>query len=52
VYLEQKIVDDDSIWPKVLKEISKGFESYPPSKKQIDEKRKERAEHPPKPSAQ
>jgi hypothetical protein len=51
VYLEQKIVDDDSIWPKVLKEISKGFESYPPSKKEIDEKRKERAEHPPKPAA-
>jgi hypothetical protein len=52
LYLEQKIVDDDSIWPKVLGEISKGFESYPPSKKQIEEKRKERAEHPPKPSAQ
>ena len=25
LYLEQKIVDDDSIWPKVLGEISKGF---------------------------
>jgi hypothetical protein len=52
LYLEQKIVDDDSIWPKVLGEISKGFESYPPSKKEIEEKRKERAEHPPKPAAQ
>jgi hypothetical protein len=49
IYLEQKIVDDDSIWPKVLNEISKGFEHYPPSKKEIAEKRKERAEHPPKP---
>jgi hypothetical protein len=52
LYLEQKIVDDDSIWPKVLGEISKGFKSYPPSKKEIEEKRKERAEHPPKPAAQ
>ena len=52
VYMEQKIVDDDSIWNKVLNEISKGFESYPPSKKQIQEKRKERAEHPPKPATQ
>jgi hypothetical protein len=52
LYMEQKIVDDDSIWNKVLNEISKGFESYPPSKKEIEEKRKERAEHPPKPAAQ
>jgi hypothetical protein len=52
LYMEQKIVDDDSIWNKVLNEISKGFESYPPSKKQIQEKRMERAEHPPKPAAQ
>jgi Domain of unknown function (DUF4136) len=51
VYLEQKIVDDDSIWGKVLKEISKGFESFPPSKKEIEQKQKERAEHPPKPAA-
>ena len=52
LYLEQKIVDEDSIWKKVLGEISKGFESYPPSKKEIEEKRKERAEHPPKPAVQ
>ncbi len=52
LYLEQKIVDDDSIWNKVLNEISKGFEHYPPTKKEIEEKQKERAEHPPKPSAQ
>ncbi len=52
LYMEQKIVDDDSIWNKVLNEISRGFESYPPSRKQIEEKRKERAEHPPKPAAQ
>jgi hypothetical protein len=52
IYLEQKIVDDDSIWPKVLNEISKGFEHFPPTKKEIAEKQKERAEHPPKPAAQ
>jgi hypothetical protein len=52
LYLEQKIVDDDSIWPKVLGEISKGFENYPPSKKQIEEKQRERAKHPPRPEAQ
>jgi len=52
LYLEQKIGGDDSIWPKVLGQISKGFESYPPSKKEIEEKKKERAEHPPKPAAQ
>jgi hypothetical protein len=52
LYLEQKIGGDDSIWPKVLGEISKGFASYPPSKKEIEEKKKERAEHPPKPAVQ
>jgi hypothetical protein len=48
LYLEQKIVDNDSIWPGVISGISKAFESYPPTPKQIEEKRKERAEHPPK----
>jgi len=52
LYLEQRIADDDSIWPKVLGEISKGFASYPPTKKEIEEKKKERAEHPPKSAAQ
>jgi Domain of unknown function (DUF4136) len=52
LYLDQKITDDDTIWPKVIGQISKGFQSYPPTQKQIAEKRKERAEHPPKPPAQ
>ncbi len=51
LYIVDKIVDEDSIWGRVLGEIPKGFESYPPSKKQIEEKKKERAEHPPKPPA-
>ncbi len=52
LYLDQKITDDDTIWPKVLGQISKGFERFPPSQKEIEKKRKERAEHPPKPAAQ
>jgi Domain of unknown function (DUF4136) len=52
LYLEQKIGGDDNVWPKVLDEITKGFTSYPPTKKEIEEKKKERAEHPPKPTAQ
>ena len=52
LYLDQKITNDDTIWPKVIGQISKGFESYLPSQKQIAEKRKERAEHPPKPPSQ
>jgi Domain of unknown function (DUF4136) len=49
LYVEQKIVDEDSIWGKVLGQIGEGFESYPPSPKEVEEKKKERAEHPPKP---
>jgi hypothetical protein len=52
LYLEQKLGNDDNVWPKVLDEIAKGFSSYPPTKKDIEEKKKERAEHPPKPAAQ
>jgi hypothetical protein len=52
LYLNQKITNDDTIWPKVLGQISKGFERFPPSQKEIEQKRKERAEHPPKPAAQ
>ena len=51
LYIVDKIVDEDSIWGKVLGEIPKGFNNYPPTPKQIEEKKKERAEHPPKPPA-
>jgi len=47
--LEQKILNVDKVWEKVNQEITKGFESYPPTEKEKEEKRKERAEHPPKP---
>jgi hypothetical protein len=52
MYLEQKILKQDGVWKKVNQEINKAFESYPPTEKQKEEKRKERAEHPPKPQAQ
>jgi len=47
--LEQKIFNVDKVWVKVNQEIAKGFESFPPTEKDKEEKRKERAEHPPKP---
>lgn len=52
LYLNQKITNDDTIWPKVIGQIPKGFKRFPPSQEEIEEKRKERAEHPPKPAAQ
>jgi Domain of unknown function (DUF4136) len=48
--LEQKVLNANDVWKKVNEEISKAFASFPPSEKQREEKRKERAEHPPKPS--
>jgi len=50
LFLEQKILNIDKVWPKVNQEITKGFESYPPTEKEREEKRKERAEHPAKPN--
>ena len=50
LYCQQKILNVDKVWPKVNEEISKGFESFPPTEKEKEEKRKERAEHPPKPA--
>lgn len=49
LYCQQKILNVDKVWPKVNEEITKGFESFPPTEKEKEEKRKERAEHPPKP---
>jgi hypothetical protein len=48
--LEQKVLNANEVWKKVNEEISKAFTSFPPSEKQREEKRKERAEHPPKPA--
>ena len=51
MYLQQKILNQNDVWKKVNQEIDKAFESYPPTEKQKAEKRKERAEHPPKTKA-
>jgi Domain of unknown function (DUF4136) len=48
LFLQQKITNVDKVWQKVDQEIIKGFESFPPTEKEKQEKRKERAEHPPK----
>lgn len=48
MYLEQKVLNLNDVWTKVNEEIAKAFNSFPPSQKEKEEKRKERAEHPPK----
>ena len=50
IYLEQKVLNLNDVWKKVNEEIAKAFNSFPPSEKEKEEKRKERTEHPPKPS--
>jgi hypothetical protein len=45
----RKIVKVDKDWKKADQDFTKGFESYPPSAKQIEAKKKERANERPKP---
>jgi Domain of unknown function (DUF4136) len=47
LYLIHKITTPDKEWKKADDELSKGFESYPPSDKEKTEKQKEREAHPP-----
>jgi Domain of unknown function (DUF4136) len=47
LYLIHKIATPDKEWKKADEELSKGFESYPPSDKEREEKQKEREAHPP-----
>lgn len=49
LYLIRKITNLEKDWNKADDEITKAFESYPPSAKEKEEKKKERAAHPPKP---
>jgi hypothetical protein len=51
LYLAQKIGDDGRIWTRVLGEIPERFKSYA-CKKQIEKKKKRRADRPPNPAAQ
>jgi hypothetical protein len=46
LYLIHKITLPDKEWKKAGDELTKGFESYPPSDKEREEKKKERAAHP------
>ena len=49
LYLIRKITNPDKEWKKADEEISRGFENYPPSNLAKEDKKKERAEHPPRP---
>ncbi|MGB7731932.1 MAG: DUF4136 domain-containing protein [Candidatus Acidiferrum sp.] len=46
LYLIHKITLPDKEWKKADDELTKGFESYPPSDKEKEAKKKERAAHP------
>jgi hypothetical protein len=48
LYLIHKITTPDKEWKKADDEITKAFESYPPSAKELEEKKKVRAAHPAK----
>jgi len=49
LYLVRKIVKVDKDWKKADQDFRKGFESYPPSAKQIEQKKEERANERAKP---
>jgi len=48
LYFVGKFTNPEKEWKKDDEEISKGFESYPPSDKAKEDKKQERAAHPPK----
>jgi hypothetical protein len=47
LYIIDTITNSDKIWKEADKQITKGFESFPPSAKEVAEKQKEREEHKP-----
>jgi hypothetical protein len=47
-YLIRKISNSDKDWNKADDDLTKAFESFPPSDKEKEERRKERAAHPAK----
>jgi hypothetical protein len=49
LYLVRKISEPDKVWKKVDEEFAKAFDNYPPSDAAKEDKKKERAAHPPKP---
>jgi len=48
LYLIHKVTTPDKEWKKADEEITKAFESFPPSPKERDAKKKDRTAHPPK----
>ena len=48
LYIIRKITNADKAWKAADKDFTKGFESFPPSAKEIEAKQKERSEHKPK----
>jgi len=49
LYIVRKSWDLDKVWKKLDEELAKAFDSYPPSDAAKEDKKKERAAHPPKP---
>jgi hypothetical protein len=47
VYLMRRITTPDKEWKKADEELAKAFEAYPPSADEKEQKKKERAAHPP-----
>ena len=47
LYLTRKLSNADKDWKQADEDFTKGFESYPPSDKEKDAKKKERVMHPP-----
>lgn len=48
IYVIERIINTDKAWKSADEDFTKGFESFPPSAKEIEEKKKERLAHPPK----
>jgi Domain of unknown function (DUF4136) len=48
LYVTRKLTNADKDWNKADEELTKGFDNFPPSEREKDAKRKERAAHPPK----
>jgi hypothetical protein len=51
LYIIRRITNADKVWKQADEDFTKGFESYPPSAKEVVDKRKERLDHKPKAAA-
>ena len=48
LYFIGKLANPEKEWKRIDEEVSKGLESYPPPEKAMEDKKQERAAHPPK----